>query len=210
MIAHRRIVNPLKRPNDLIVSFNPRVRSIVAVPMNPDAIVSFWRAAGPKHWFGHHIDVDAEIRDKFFATHDMAARGELSGWEATSGGALALVIVLDQFSRNLFRGTPAAFENDAQARTIADRSLTKGFDGQVDPSLKAFFYLPFMHSEAIRDQDRCVALYKAAGDADGLKFAQVHREIIARFGRFPHRNPILGRPMRPDEQGFLDAGGFTG
>ena len=125
-------------------------------------------------------------------------------------GALALLILLDQFPRNMFRGAARAFATDPLARAIAAGALLKGFDAQVPPEMRGFFYLPFMHSEDLADQERCVALYQAAGDADGLKWAQEHADIIRRFGRFPHRNAVLGRASTPEEQAFLDSGGFAG
>ena len=175
-----------------------------------DEVVSFWRDAGYERWFTRDEAFDEEIRQRFLATHEAAAAGAVSGWEETAEGGLALLILLDQFPRNLFRGTPRAFATDALARTIADRALANGFDRQVPPEMRGFFYLPFMHSENLADQERCVALYEAAGDKRGQPHAVEHRDIIARFGRFPHRNPILGRTMTEEEAAFLTSGGFSG
>lgn len=176
----------------------------------PDTIVTYWLSAGPDKWFSKDDSFDADVRARFLATHEVAMSGALHGWEKSPEGALALVLLLDQFPRNMFRGTPAAFASDETARAVADRALANGFDASVDPQLRSFFYLPFMHSEAIADQERCVALYLAAQDDDGLKWAREHADIIRRFGRFPHRNAVLGRATTPEEQSFLQAGGFAG
>lgn len=174
------------------------------------SIVTFWREAGYNRWFGRDDAFDAEIGARFGALQQQASRGELAHWEATPEGALALIILLDQFSRNLYRGSAAAFANDPHARDIAERALERGYHLSVEPTMQAFFFLPFMHSENLSDQERCVALYAAAGDERSLPFAREHRDIIARFGRFPHRNPVLGRATTAEEQAFLDSGGFKG
>ena len=173
-------------------------------------VVKFWAEAGPDRWFTKDDAFDAEIRRRFLPTHEVAAAGKLAAWEATPEGTLALLILLDQFPRNMFRGSARAFATDPQARAITASALLRGFDAQVPSDLRAFFYLPFEHSEDVADQDRGVALYTAAGDTDGLKWAQIHHDIIARFGRFPHRNAVLGRATTADEQAFLDGGGFAG
>ncbi|MBI4275845.1 MAG: DUF924 family protein [Rhizobiales bacterium] len=176
----------------------------------PDDVLAFWRDAGPDKWFKKDLAFDADIRARFLAAHEAAARGEFSAWEATAEGALALVIVLDQLPRNMFRDDARAFATDALARAVADRAIARGFDATVPKSLRAFFYLPFEHSENLADQERCIALNRATGDADALKWAEIHADIIRRFGRFPHRNKVLGREMAPEEQVFLDTGGFAG
>jgi uncharacterized protein (DUF924 family) len=186
------------------------MEAMMSVPAEAEDIIRFWREAGYKRWFGKDDAFDAEIRSRFGDLQRRAGRGELADWEATPTGALALVILLDQFSRNLHRGTTAAFDNDPAARGVADRALERGFDHRVEADLRMFFYLPFMHSEVLADQERCVGLYALLGDENSFKFAQDHRDIIARFGRFPHRNPVLGRMTTAEEQAFLDAGGFTG
>jgi len=175
----------------------------------PADIVSFWRGVGPKGWFEKDLALDDEIRRRFLRIHEAAAAGKLAAWEQSAQGALALLILLDQFPRNMFRGQPRAFATDAQARAVASRAILNGFDG-VDPAMRGFFYLPFEHSEDMADQDRGIALYKGAGDADGLKWANLHADIIRRFGRFPHRNAVLGRVTTPEEKAFLDGGGFSG
>jgi uncharacterized protein (DUF924 family) len=173
-------------------------------------IVSFWREAGPERWFEKDDDFDSTIRSRFLAAHEAAARGELAAFEDSAEGALALVILLDQFPRNMFRGSARAFATDAQARAVADRALARGFDQATDETMRPFFYLPFMHSELIADQDRCVQLYAALGDAEQLQYATTHRDIVAKFGRFPHRNRVMGRDTSPAEQEFLDSAGFAG
>jgi uncharacterized protein (DUF924 family) len=174
------------------------------------AVLAFWREAGPKKWFVKDAAFDETIRSRFLTTHEAAASGKLAEWEGTAEGALALVIALDQFPRNMFRGSARTFATDPLARQVADRAIAKGFDKAVQPTERQFFYLPFEHSESSADQDRSLALYRAMGDVEALKWAELHADIIRRFGRFPHRNAALGRSTTPDEQAFLDSGGFTG
>ncbi len=177
---------------------------------SPADVIAFWRGAGPNRWFGKDTQFDKDIRTRFLALHEAAADGHLRDWESNADGALALLILLDQFPRNMFRGTARAFATDPQARAVAAAALLSGFDAQVPPDLRTFFYLPFEHSEDIADQQRAIALYNAMGDADSLKWAKLHADIIRRFGRFPHRNAALGRPTTEEEQKFLDEGGFMG
>jgi uncharacterized protein (DUF924 family) len=173
-------------------------------------IVVFWRDAGPDRWFEKDAAFDKEIVDRFLATHEAAAAGKLSDWEQTAQGTLALLILLDQFPRNMFRGDARAFATDALALAVAAGGIVRGFDAQVPAAMRGFFYLPFEHSEDLADQERGIAFYKASGDADGLKWAEIHADIIRRFGRFPHRNAVLGRTNTAGEQAFLDGGGFAG
>ena len=177
--------------------------------VSPEAVLAFWRAAGPDKWFTKDTAFDAAICERFLATYEAAAAGMLA-WDEDPEGALALVIVLDQFPRNMFRNSARAFATDPLARTVASRAIARGFDTKVDLAERSFFYLPFEHSEALADQERCVALNRASGDADALKWAEIHADIIRRFGRFPHRNEVLGRVTTPEEQAFLDGGGFAG
>ena len=173
-------------------------------------VVSFWREAGPERWFKKDTAFDAEIRRRFYETHEAAAAGKLKAWEESAEGALGLLILLDQFPRNLFRNDPRAFATDKLALAVTAGALIKGFDAQVGPDMRGFFYLPCQHSEDLADQERGEALYGAAGDADGLKWATIHADIIRKFGRFPHRNAVLGRKTTAEEQKFLDEGGFAG
>jgi uncharacterized protein (DUF924 family) len=152
--------------------------------------------------------VDLTIRSRFLAAYEAAARGELATWEKNEEGALALV--LDQFPRNMFRDDARAFATDAMARAVADRALARCFDQALDPAMQPFFYLPFMHSEALVDQDRCVDLYAVLADAELLRHARDHRDIIQRFGRFPGRNRALGRETTLPERKFLDDHGVVG
>jgi uncharacterized protein (DUF924 family) len=176
----------------------------------PADIVAFWRDAGAERWFKKDAAFDEEIRQRFLVTHEAAAAGQLTDWEQTAEGALALLILLDQFPRNMFRGDVRSFASDPLARSIAAGALVRGFDAQVPAGMRGFFYLPFEHSENPADQQRAIAFYKTIGDADGLKWAELHADIIRRFGRFPHRNSVLGRTSTPEEQAFLDGGGFAG
>jgi uncharacterized protein (DUF924 family) len=181
-----------------------------AAPLaSPSDVLAFWREAGEDKWFAKDDAFDTAIRERFLATYEAAAAGGLAGWEATAEGALALTIVLDQFPRNMFRGTARCFAADATARAVANRALKRSYELDVPAKERGFFFLPFMHSETLADQERCVALYREAGDAN-LTYAIEHADIIRRFGRFPHRNAVLGRATTPDEQAFLDGGGFKG
>ena len=176
----------------------------------PADVLAFWRAAGPAKWFRKDDAFDAEIRARFLAAMEAAAAGRLAQWEATPEGALALLILLDQFPRNIFRKSARAFAADPLARAVANRAIAQKFDQRVPPAERLFFYLPLEHSEELADQERAVALIRALGDAELLKWAELHADIIRRFGRFPHRNSVLGRTTTPEEQAFLDAGGFAG
>jgi len=176
----------------------------------PEDIVAFWLGAGPKRWFEKDDAFDADVRRRFLATYDAAVAGKLAAWADTPGGALALLIVLDQFPRNMFRGSAQSFAADAMALGVAKAALARGFDQAMPMPQRQFFYLPLMHSEDLGDQQRCVDLYRALGDANLRKWADLHLDIIRRFGRFPHRNALLGRITSPEEQAFLDSGGFAG
>jgi uncharacterized protein (DUF924 family) len=173
-------------------------------------VLAFWRDAGPDKWFEKNDAFDAAIKTGFLATYEAAAAGKLSDWEATPDGALALTIVLDQFPRNMFRNDPRAFAADPTARGVVERAIARGFDSQFPPAERSFFYLPFEHSEAMTDQERCCALFRTMGDAELLHWAELHANIIRRFGRFPHRNAALGRATTPEEKSFLDDDGFAG
>ena len=176
----------------------------------PAEILAFWRAAGRERWYEPDDTFDADVRSRFLELWRKAASGELSSWETTDEGALALVIILDQFPRNMFRGDSRTYSSDALAREVASRAIARGADTRVEPVLLEFLYLPFMHSEHLADQLRCVELFRNTDQADNLKYAEDHADIVRRFGRFPHRNPILGRATTPEEQAFLDSGGFRG
>lgn len=172
-------------------------------------IVRFWRDAGPKFWFVKDETFDGRCRS-FEAEHHAAARRELAAWELDAEGALALLILLDQFPRNIYRNSPHAFATDILAQGIARRAIARGFDAATDSALRVFFYLPYEHAEDLALQEEGVRLTTAIGDANFTKFAVLHRDIIARFGRFPHRNAILARASTPEELQFLAEGGFGG
>lgn len=169
-----------------------------------DDLLSFWFAPGmSERWFAKDPAFDAELGRRFGTLAAAAARGELDRWADTARGALALVLLLDQLPRNLHRGKPAAFSQDARARAVAGAALAAGFDAELTPPERQFLYLPFEHSEDPADQDRAVELFQALGDPEQLHWALRHQEVIRRFGRFPHRNAILGRPSTPEEEAFL-------
>ena len=176
----------------------------------PDDILAFWREAGSERWYTKDAAFDADVQRQFLGLWQQAAAGELSAWEATDNGALALVIILDQFPRNMFRDDAKAFSTDPQALAVAARAIARGADARIEPVLLEFLYMPFMHSEQMCDQQRCVELFRNTGNTDNIGYAQDHAEIVRRFGRFPHRNRILGRTTTPEEQAFLDGGGFSG
>ena len=182
---------------------------MVEASVTPDVILAFWRDAGPRRWYTPDDAFDAEVRQRFFDLWQRAAAGDLSSWEASDDGALALVIVVDQFPRNMFRGDAKTYASDALAREVAHRAIERGVDVRIDPVLREFLYLPFNHSEHLSEQLRCIELSRAAGNAENLKWAEHHADIIRRFGRFPHRNRLLGRSSTPEEQAFLDEGGFS-
>ena len=171
------------------------------------ALLAFWRDAGMGKWFRGGEAFDAECRARWLDAHFAAARREFDGWMDDADGALALVLLLDQIPRNVFRNSGHAFATDPLALHVAGRAIDAGHDAKIDAGLRFFFYLPFEHSEAIADQDRAVDLFTALGNADLLGYANAHREVIVRFGRFPHRNAALGRSNSPEEQAWLDAGG---
>ena len=173
--------------------------------MNPMTdLLAFWfEERVRQRWFNPDPALDVEIRDRFGALVEEAALGRLKAWEATAEGALALCLLLDQFPRNIHRGTPRAFEHDTQARAVADRALARGYDKALPVPHRMFLYLPFEHSEDLADQDRSVELFRDMGDVEGLRYAERHRDIIARFGRFPHRNRIVLRESTDEEDAFL-------
>jgi uncharacterized protein (DUF924 family) len=176
----------------------------------PSDILAFWREAGRDRWYEKDAAFDDEVRRRYLDLWRRAAAGELSSWETSDDGALALTIVLDQFPRNMFRGDPRTYATDPLAREVAGRAIARGVDARVDPALVEFLYMPFMHSENLADQLRCVELFRKTGHAENLGYAERHADIVRRFGRFPHRNRLLGRATTPEEQAFLDGGGFSG
>ncbi|MBA2237791.1 MAG: DUF924 family protein [Lysobacter sp.] len=180
-----------------------------SIHTRPADVVAFWRAAGPDCWFAGSADFDRRC-ERFREAHFAASRCELEDWMHTAEGALALLILLDQIPRNLFRGSAHAYATDPLARREASRAIGLGMDMQTEEALRPFFYLPFQHSEAMLDQARSLELSGSLPGADADRWARHHHGIIERFGRFPHRNAVLGRASTPAEQAYLQAGGFGG
>jgi uncharacterized protein (DUF924 family) len=170
-------------------------------------VLGFWLApANRPQWFKKDAAFDDEVRRRFEAAHEKAAAGKLHQWQNTPEGTLALLLCLDQFPRNMYRGTPRAFATDEKARLVADWAVDRGFDLHFkDETERLFFYLPFEHSENLDDQHRAVELcrQRCPADPEILRYAILHRDVIEKFGRFPHRNPILGRRSTPDEEAYL-------
>lgn len=175
--------------------------------MNPAEILSFWRAAGRRQWYNGGPAFDTECRVRFADAHLAASRGEWDDWAASAEGALALCLLLDQIPRNIYRHSGHAFATDGLALQHARQAIAAGLDQQIEAELRAFFYLPFEHSETLTDQERSLTLFEALGIEHYRRYAEAHLEVIARFGRFPHRNYVLGRLNTPDEQAWLNAGG---
>ena len=176
----------------------------MSLPTGAEAVLEFWFSEPARsHWFRSTAGLDAAIRARFFDTWRAGAAGQLDAWAQTARGAVALVIVLDQLPLNMFRGRPESFATEAAARVVARDAIARGYDAALADEHKAFLYMPFMHSEDPVDQDLSVQLYEQAGLADNLTFARHHRDLVQRFGRFPHRNAILGRASTPAEQTYL-------
>ncbi|MGD2183433.1 DUF924 family protein [Lusitaniella coriacea] len=164
-------------------------------------------------WFVKNAAFDEEIRSRFLDAYERAATGEFSEWKETPLGSLALILLLDQFPRNLFRNHPKAFATDAYARSVTVDAITQNFDQTLLPVQRWFIYLPLEHSENLEDQNRCVELFSQLKDdphsASTIDYARRHRDVIQRFGRFPHRNKILGRKSTPQEEEFLQQPGSS-
>jgi uncharacterized protein (DUF924 family) len=181
------------------------------MPLSAGDIVTFWSEVGPEKWYASDPALDATIRTRYLATWVNAARGDYRDWLGSPRGALGYLILTDQFPRNMFRDDPRAFATDRVARTAAILATQREWDLALPEPIRQFFYLPFMHAETVPDQDRGVCLILARmplTGQDNLLHARAHREVIRRFGRFPHRNAVLGRNSTPDEAAFLAAGGY--
>ena len=176
----------------------------------PAQVVAFWIEAGPEKWFAKDAAFDAAFTELCRETHFAAARRELDAWTETAEGALALIILLDQLPRNAFRDTAHMFATDSLALMFAKAAIARGDDRQVAHDLRPFVLMPLMHSESLADQETLLTLLDEADQPNTYKFAVIHRDIIARFGRFPHRNVCLGRETTSDEAVFLTSGGFAG
>jgi uncharacterized protein (DUF924 family) len=171
--------------------------------MHPSIILNFWFSKeNNTKWFIKSEDFDSLIIKKFSTIYNKAAHGNLESWEETSDGILALIIILDQFPRNMFRTSTQSFATDAKALTLAKGAIAKGMDKELAAEQQRFLYMPFMHSENLKDQDISVALF--AKDKMSYNYAVRHREIIQKFGRFPHRNNLLGRKSTKEEIDFLE------
>lgn len=173
---------------------------------SPETVLAFWfgEEATP-HWFARSADFDEMVRSTLFALYERAVDDDFESWSESAEGSLALCILFDQVPRNVFRGTPQAFETDAAARAIAFAALDRSFDRDLAPEHRLFFYLPLMHHEDVASQRRCLSLVvERVGMPEAVGAARRHLEIIERFGRFPHRNAILGRKSTPEEIVFLD------
>ena len=180
--------------------------------VSPAEVVEFWFSEPiRKQWFNAGEGLDEDIRQRFLSTWHADRDGELRSWETSAEGALAWVIVLDQLPLNMFRGQSESFSTEAASREVAARAISAGLDQQLSQQHKLMLYMPYMHGESMPDQDRAIELFSAAGLADNARWAAHHRGIIERFGRFPHRNAILGRDSTPEEIEWLASpDAFTG
>jgi len=185
-------------------------------PFSAQQVLDFWFGAPDsaeygqprKVWFARDAAFDAEIRQRFGGLHQAASHAMLDYfWKDLAPSNLALVITLDQFSRQLYRGEAKAFAQDAHALKVAQYAIDQGFDRDALPVQRLFWYLPFEHSESLADQDRAIELIEPLGNAEWTRYAREHRDVIARFGRFPHRNAALGRETTPEEQTYLEQPG---
>ena len=170
---------------------------------DPERVLSFWLQLDENAQYGGGGEIDSRIEDEFSGLLGQAVQGQLDRWADTPRGALALVIILDQFSRNIHRGTLLMYAGDEKALAVANTALEKRFDQQVVAIERLWFYMPYMHSERLDDQERCIELLTKAGFSGNLPYALEHRDLIARFGRFPHRNSILGRESTHEEKSYL-------
>lgn len=170
----------------------------------PEEILEFWFTEPVnQHWFNSTQELDDQIKNRYQLLWEQAARGDMDDWKTTANGCLALVIILDQFPLNMFRGEARSFSTEQQAVSISHHAIEQGLDQQLPGDQVAFLYMPLMHSESLDDQDQAVASFEAAGLQYNLEFARHHREIVRRFGRFPHRNEALGRESTVEEREWL-------
>lgn len=177
---------------------------------DPHGILRFWfEEVSPEEQFNATPELDALCRERYLDLWEEARHGACDGWRTAASPCLALIVLLDQLPRNMFRNDARAFASDARARAVAKVAIERGFDMATDFPKRRFFYLPLMHSESLADQEHCIGRTLLSGDGpDGLLHARAHRLVIRRFGRFPYRNAALGRTTTPAEQAFLDAGGY--
>lgn len=178
--------------------------------IQPNDIIAFWfETLAPEDWYRAPPEIDAKVTERFSAVYEALRKAVPEDWLQSPRGRLAAILVLDQFPRNMFRGTPQAFATDAKALALAKDAIAAGADMALAPEQRAFLYMPFQHAEDLEVQRRSVALYEDLGNAENLDFAARHCEVIARFGRFPHRNDILGRESTPEEIAFLKEPGSS-
>ncbi|TFH86410.1 DUF924 domain-containing protein [Billgrantia azerbaijanica] len=179
-------------------------------PPGADAVLDFWfRELAPAQWFRKDPALDAAIAERFGALLDAAVRGELWTWRRSPPGRLAEVIVLDQFSRNTHRDTPRAFAADPIALVLAQEAVAQGLDQALPTRRRVFLYMPYMHSESLAIHDEALRLFDQPGLEENLRYERHHRDILVRFGRYPHRNAILGRESTPEELAFLEQPGSS-
>ncbi|GGB38978.1 hypothetical protein GCM10011316_08760 [Roseibium aquae] len=181
---------------------------MTSLPSDID-VLDFWWRAGSAKWFQQDDAFDDLCRERFGPAVDAALEGKLDHWTQSPSGALALILLLDQLTRNIHRGTPDAFAGDALALKIADQAIAAGYDRAFPPDVRVFFYLPFEHAEDMAAQERAVDLCRALDHTQYYHFALVHMDVIRRFGRFPHRNKVLGRTPTPAEEAYLADNGFS-
>lgn len=180
------------------------------MPTAQEQVLDFWfQELPPQQWFVKDEQVDHKITEKYLALHQRAAQGELWLWRQTAEGCLAEIIVLDQFSRNIYRDKAAAFATDAMALCLAQNAIAQGFDESLEPTQKAFLYMPYMHSESRQIHEQAMQLFDQEGLEYNLEFEIKHKAIIDRFGRYPHRNAILGRDSTEEEVAFLQEPGSS-
>jgi uncharacterized protein (DUF924 family) len=185
----------------------------------PEEVLAFWFGEeGDEEygefrqaWFEKNEDFDREVTTRFSDLYEEAASGKLDSWKDDARSALALIIVLDQFPRNMFRGDPRSWATDAKALEVAKHAVERAYDRELPPFQRSFVYMPYMHSENLEDQKRCVELFELMGESgkNNVEYAVGHMEIIERFGRFPHRNEVLGRETTPEEAEFLTRPGSS-
>ncbi len=173
-------------------------------PMTPQQVLSFWfEQSTPAQWFEKDERFDQQIQQQFGKLHTSVAAAEAVNWRSSSEGRLAEIIVLDQFSRNLYRDQATAFAYDSMALVLAQEAIAQGADQPLSPVQRSFLYMPFMHSESRIIHEKALALFTQLGNENNLKFEKLHKAIIDRFGRYPHRNAVLGRISTPEELEFL-------
>ena len=172
--------------------------------MTPQDVLTFWFVeTSEEQWFTKNDAFDETLRERFLAVYEDASAGRTAEWRSTPEGRLAEILVLDQFARNMFRDTPRAFAADEMALSLARGAVANGDDLTLEPHLRKFVYMPYMHSESIEAHDEAAKLFEDLGDESSIRYERLHREIIERFGRYPHRNELLGRPSTPEELEFL-------